>query len=143
MDTKSGESNKQRGRTDLPGSNVCPFCIPARKKSIIVGSDSAFAIYDQFPVNPGHALIMPRRHCKDYFNLSEDEQRDCWDLVNQVKKIVERKYQPDGYNIGINVLQSAGQTVPHVHIHLIPRYAGDVPKPEGGVRGVIPEKKEY
>jgi ATP adenylyltransferase len=124
-------------------SSSISCCNPSENRSIIVESDLVFAIYDRFPVNPGHALIIPRRHCKDYFNLSKEEQGECWNLVNQVKEIVERTYHPDGYNIGINVLESAGQTIPHVHIHLIPRYAGDVPKPEGGVRGVIPDKKEY
>ena len=67
----------------------------------------------------------------------------CWDLVNRVKEIIEAEFHPDGFNLGINVSEVAGQTVPHAHIHLIPRYKGDVDRPEGGVRGVIPDKKEY
>jgi ATP adenylyltransferase len=138
---KNGESDNQKA--DHRASTSCPFCFPSENGPIIIESNFAFAIYDRFPVNPGHALIIPRRHCRDYFCLSEDEQRECWALVNQVKELVEQTYHPDGYNIGINIQESAGQTVPHVHIHLIPRYAGDVLRPHGGIRGVIPDKKEY
>lgn len=94
-------------------------------------------------MNPGHALIVPKRHTESYFDLSIHEQRALWLLVNRCKTIIEKRYHPDGFNIGINVGEPAGQTIFHVHIHLIPRYKGDVEKPRGGVRGVIPDKQDY
>lgn len=121
----------------------CPFCNPDSSRDIIFESDTAFAIYDKFPVNQGHALIIPKRHCADYFHLSFSEQSACVYLLNKVKDIVKDKFNPDGFNVGINVGEKAGQTVNHVHIHLIPRYNGDVPDPRGGVRGVIPNKQKY
>ena len=121
----------------------CPFCNLTSEKEIILKSALAFAIYDQFPVNKGHALIIPKRHCVGYFDLSVAEQSACWELVNALKDMLNNAFQPDGYNIGVNVGEAAGQTVSHVHIHLIPRYAGDMEEPEGGVRGVIPEKRKY
>jgi len=85
----------------------------------------------------------PKRHVASYFELSVHEQRACWLLVNRCKEIIQKKHNPDGFNIGINVNEEAGQTIFHVHIHLIPRYKGDVENPRGGVRGVIPEKQFY
>lgn len=119
----------------------CPFCNLERKK--ILESEMSFAIYDGFPVNEGHALIIPKRHTANYFDLTNEEQADCFRLLNEIKAIVQEKYNPAGFNVGININESAGQTVPHVHIHLIPRYEGDVEEPRGGVRGVIPERKNY
>ena len=119
----------------------CPFCNVEREK--ILETEMSFAIYDGFPVNEGHALIIPKRHIANYFDLSLEEQKDCIELLNRVKAIVQEKYNPDGFNVGININQAAGQTVPHVHIHLIPRYEGDVEEPRGGVRGVIPNKRKY
>ncbi len=121
----------------------CPFCNLEADREIIAQNAIAIAVYDKFPVNNGHALIIPKRHCANYFDLSIAEQTDCWQLLNQVKEIVQQLYNPDGFNVGININEAAGQTVPHVHIHLIPRYAGDVAEPRGGVRGVIPEKRGY
>lgn len=122
-------------------NNPCPFCHPDRE--IIAENELAFAIYDKFPVNPGHCLIVPKRHVADYFDLQPEEQTKCIELLNHVKGIIEKNNQPDGYNIGINVNEAAGQTVFHVHIHLITRYKGDVENPRGGVRGVVPGKREY
>ena len=119
----------------------CPFCNLEREK--IIESELSFVIYDAFPVNEGHALIIPKRHTANYFDLSLEEQKDCIELLNRVKLIIQEKYNPDGFNVGININEAAGQTVSHVHIHLIPRYEGDVEEPRGGVRGVIPEKKTY
>ena len=119
----------------------CPFCNVEREK--ILETEMSFAIYDGFPVNEGHALIIPKKHIANYFDLSLEEQKDCIELLNRVKAIVQEKYNPDGFNVGININEAAGQTVPHVHIHLIPRYDGDVELPRGGVRGVIPGKKNY
>ena len=121
----------------------CPFCNPDSERELILESATAYAIYDKYPVNKGHALIIPKRHCSDYFQLTFKEQSACWFILNTVKEILCEQYNPDGFNVGINVNESAGQTVPHIHIHLIPRYLGDVEIPEGGVRGVIPEKQTY
>jgi diadenosine tetraphosphate (Ap4A) HIT family hydrolase len=130
-------------KTTVKNLNTCPFCNHQESKAVIIKSEMAFSIYDRYPVNPGHALVIPKRHCADYFALSIDEQSACWEMVNQVKEVIDQTFNPDGYNIGINNLESAGQTLPHVHIHLIPRYKGDVLRPQGGIRGVIPGKKEY
>jgi diadenosine tetraphosphate (Ap4A) HIT family hydrolase len=106
-------------------------------------SDLSFAILDGFPVNPGHLLLIPRRHVRDFFDLHEKELTDLMQLLWQAKDHLAKEYYPDGYNVGINVDTAAGQTIPHVHIHLIPRYSGDVEDPTGGVRGVIPWKSKY
>jgi diadenosine tetraphosphate (Ap4A) HIT family hydrolase len=103
----------------------------------------AYSIYDNFPVSNGHPLIVPKRHCADYFDLTLEEQSVCWNLVNTVRQILIEKFNPDGFNVGINVNEAAEQTIAHAHIHLIPRYTEDVKDPEGGVRGIIPEKKQY
>lgn len=119
----------------------CPFCLEGRE--VLLESEHAYAILDMFPVNEGHALIIPKRHVALYFDLSEEEQRACWSLLNEVQRLIAQRHHPDGFNVGINAGIAAGQTIHHVHIHLIPRYAGDVPEPRGGVRGVIPDKRSY
>jgi diadenosine tetraphosphate (Ap4A) HIT family hydrolase len=124
-------------------NSKCPFCNLESDRKIILESSFAFSVFDKFPVSQGHALIIPKRHCKNYFDLSMEEQTECWKIVNEVKKMILEKYHPDGFNIGININEAAGQTVFHVHIHLIPRYEGDVEEPQGGVRGIIPHKKFY
>jgi len=121
----------------------CPFCNPGSQRELIVESATAYAIYDKFPVNNGHALIIPKKHCSDYFDLNFKEQSACWFILNKTKQIVSKKFNPDGFNVGVNINLAAGQTVPHVHIHLIPRYKGDVKNPTGGVRNVIPAKGDY
>ena len=126
-----------------PENSGCPFCNPESDRELIVESATAFAIYDKFPVNKGHALIIPKRHCADYFELSFREQSACMFMANKVKEILTDRFNPEGFNLGINIGEKAGQTVSHVHIHLIPRYAGDVEDPKGGVRGVIPDKRNY
>lgn len=122
---------------------TCPFCNPDSERELIVESATAYAMFDKFPVSNGHALIIPKKHCADYFDLTFREQSACMFMLNTVKEILKKKFNPDGFNVGINVSEAAGQTVPHVHIHLIPRFKGDVKEPTGGVRGVIPEKKNY
>ncbi|MCF8305466.1 MAG: HIT family protein [Ignavibacteriales bacterium] len=124
-------------------SPYCPFCNPDSDRDLIVESATAYAIYDKFPVNDGHTLIIPKKHCSDYFDLTFKEQAACIFMLNKVKEIVSKKFNPDGFNIGINIGEKAGQTVKHVHIHLIPRYDGDIEEPRGGVRGVIPNKQKY
>lgn len=121
----------------------CPFCNPDLERTLIVESATVYSIFDKFPVSNGHALIIPKKHCADYFDLSFKEQSACFFMLNTVKQIIKEALNPDGFNIGINVGEYAGQTVDHVHIHLIPRYKGDVQQPRGGVRGVIPDKRSY
>ena len=121
----------------------CPFCSRSKSNEVLVESELAIAFYDKYPVNLGHTLIIPRRHCASYFDLTLIEQNECWKLVAETKMMIEELYKPNGFNIGINVGKAAGQTIFHVHIHLIPRYENDVPSPEGGVRGVIPNKMKY
>ena len=121
----------------------CPFCNPDSERELLLESATSFAIFDKFPVSNGHTLIIPKKHCSDYFLLSFKEQSACWFMLNKAREILKKKFNPDGFNIGININESAGQTVAHVHIHLIPRYIGDVIEPRGGIRGVIPEKKNY
>jgi diadenosine tetraphosphate (Ap4A) HIT family hydrolase len=99
-------------------------------------------MFDVYPVSPGHALIIPRRHVEDYFDLRYGEKRDVWNMVEVVKSILDYAYRPEGYNIGINMAREAGRTVPHAHVHLIPRYKeGDVIKPRGLVWGIISGNK--
>jgi diadenosine tetraphosphate (Ap4A) HIT family hydrolase len=122
---------------------ISPFLATDEIRELIVETATAFSFYDKFPVSKGHVLVVPKRVVANYFELSVKEQTACWIIVNKVKQILQEKFNPDGFNIGININEAAGQTVPHVHIHVIPRYNGDVEKPRGGVRGVIPSKKEY
>ena len=121
----------------------CLFCSLPTGREIIAESATAYAIFDKFPVSKGHALVIPTRHVSNYFDLTLQEQMDCLILLNEVKAILQKQFNPDGFNVGINIHAAAGQTVPHAHIHLIPRYQGDVQEPRGGVRGVIPGKQTY
>ena len=118
----------------------CPFCGEPEK---IIENELAFAHYDSYPVNAGHCLIIPHRHVAGYFEATAEEKAAIWELVDQVKSIIDREYNPDGYNVGVNIGESAGQSVPHLHIHVIPRYEGDMEDPRGGVRGVIPHRQKY
>ena len=118
----------------------CPFCQPAE---VLLENELAFAIRDRYPASPGHLLILPRRHVADWFDTTPDERHAMFDLANMAKARLAAEFRPDGYNLGINVGEAAGQTVFHVHLHLIPRYRGDVAAPRGGVRGVIPDKQNY
>jgi diadenosine tetraphosphate (Ap4A) HIT family hydrolase len=109
----------------------------------VTESAQAYALADKYPVTEGHTLVLPKRHVNNYFDLSEREQTACWIMVNRVQSLLQDKHDPDGFNVGINVGTKAGQTVPHAHVHVIPRYEGDVDDPTGGVRNVIPEKGNY
>ena len=114
-----------------------------RKEGDICETATCVAFYDGYPVSPGHALIIPKRHVASYFDLTNHEREAMNVVLQYVKQKVDERYHPDGYNVGINVNEAAGQSVFHVHMHLIPRYKGDVPNPKGGVRGVIPSKQSY
>ncbi len=120
----------------------CPFCnLPAER--IIQSNGLALAIWDGFPVSRGHILILPKRHFGSIFDATSDEVSSLISLVNSSKVYVQKQFNPDGYNIGINDGPAAGQTIPHLHIHLIPRYIGDSPNPKGGIRWILPEKADY
>jgi diadenosine tetraphosphate (Ap4A) HIT family hydrolase len=122
---------------------MCVFCEAISRGEQYLENERAVAFPDGFPLSPGHTLIVPRRHERDFFGLSRGEQAALWSLVPAVRDRIERTYQPTGYNIGINTGQSAGQTIEHIHIHVIPRYPNDVKDPRGGVRWVIPERAAY
>lgn len=123
-------------------TTACPFCglDPAR-----ILDETAFAVAyrDAFPVSKGHCLVIPRRHVGSWFDATPDERQDMLGLLDEARARIRRDHAPDAFNIGINDGAAAGQTVPHLHIHLIPRYAGDVPDPRGGVRWVIPGQANY
>ncbi len=123
-------------------SRPCPFCTLAPQR-IVIADDFGIVFRDAYPVSPGHTLIIPRRHTSSLFGLSEDERKALFDLVEQAKKNIETEFQPHGYNLGINDGLAAGQTVPHLHVHLIPRYLGDREDPRGGVRWIFPDKADY
>lgn len=121
-------------------SPICPFCHP---EGILFENDLAYSLLDNNPVNPGHLLIIPKRHIADFFHCTHAEKEAMLYLLDEAKSYLDGKHTPAGYNVGINVGEVAGQTIPHVHLHLIPRYHGDVANPRGGVRGVIPDKQNY
>jgi diadenosine tetraphosphate (Ap4A) HIT family hydrolase len=122
--------------------NDCAFCTLPPERIVRSGS-LAMVIRDGYPISPGHSLVIPQRHVSSFFDLTPKEQSEMLDLLGQVKSDLDKEFGPDGYNIGINDGAAAGQTVPHLHIHLIPRYQGDRADPRGGVRWVIPDKADY
>lgn len=119
------------------------YCVFCELETVLTENDLAKAFYDNNPVSEGHVLIVPKRHVEDYFALTTDEKNAIDDLLLRCKVDLDDRYTPAGYNIGINCGKDAGQTIFHCHVHLIPRYIGDVADPTGGVRGVIPEKQNY
>lgn len=121
----------------------CLFC-SIDEKRIIAFNEMAYAIRDGFPVTPLHSLIIPRRHVQDYFGLTKEEREACYDLLLALRDSIQREdASVEGFNIGMNAGAVAGQTIFHCHLHLIPRRSGDVEKPRGGVRHVIPGKGFY
>lgn len=121
----------------------CPFCAPEPTR-VVATNDLAVAVRDLYPVNPGHTLVVPRRHVATWFDASREEQVAILDLLDLAKQELDAaSAPPDGYNIGINAGAAAGQTVMHLHVHLIPRHEGDVPDPRGGVRFVVPSRGAY
>jgi diadenosine tetraphosphate (Ap4A) HIT family hydrolase len=120
----------------------CPFCNPSERE-MVLASDQCFARWDKYPVTKGHLLIILNRHVADYFAVTLEEKTALWAMVDEGKKLLDERFKPDGYNVGINVGVAAGQTVMHCHIHLIPRRSGDSANPRGGVRGVIPGRADY
>lgn len=120
----------------------CPFCNlePSR---VYADNDLAVAVLDGYPVSPGHTLIIPKRHFESLFEATEEERGALFDLLDEARTRLLEERQPDGFNIGINDGSAAGQTVMHLHIHLIPRYVGDCDDPRGGVRWVFPNRAAY
>ncbi len=113
----------------------CIFCNISQDK-VIAENDLALAFFDGYPVNEGHTLIIPKRHVETYFDATQEERNAMSLLLAEVKERLDEEFNPDGYNIGVNVGAAGGQTIFHLHVHLIPRYAGDVPDPRGGVRKI-------
>lgn len=121
---------------------TCPFCnLPSER--IIHSNDYGLVIRDGFPVSPGHTLIIPKRHVDSFFNLNAEERIGLLGLLDIAKAGIDQEFSPHAFNIGVNDGPAAGQTVPHLHIHLIPRFVGDLPDARGGVRWIIPEKAKY
>jgi len=121
---------------------TCPFCNPSREE-ILAESSVALALWDNHPLNPGHVLIVPRRHVASWFESTSTEREEILQLADEARRVVIERHSPDAFNLGINDGPVAGQTVPHLHLHLIPRYHGDVSDPRGGVRWIIPDRAVY
>ncbi len=118
----------------------CIFCMI---KDYVLENELAYAIFDKMPVSEGHMLLITKRHVENFFDLTKKEREALFDLIDEAKPMLDEKYAPDGYNIGVNCGSTAGQSVMHVHVHLIPRRSGDTSGANVGVRGVIPEEMEY
>jgi len=116
----------------------CVFCniLLNDDRPMIADNALCFAVIDHFPVNPGHALIIPKRHVTRLLDLSREEVCALHDLLNTVQRKLAMEHKPDGFNIGVNEGEAAGQTIFHLHVHVIPRYAGDVDEPQGGIRNI-------
>jgi len=120
----------------------CPFCT-LKYNRVVAESALTLTLRDGYPVSPGHTLIVPRRHVGSFFDVTTGERDELMAALAQAKDVLDRESGPDSYNIGINDGQAAGQSVPHLHIHLIPRYSGDCQEPRGGVRWIFPDKADY
>ena len=134
----SSEATKVKKRDP---NNPCLFCGDPRGVSL--QSELAYSARDTYAVSPGHTVVIPRRHVPSFFDLTPEEIAACMDLIVKEKELIDKEFNPDGYNIGVNIGPAAGQSIFHVHIHIIPRYQGDVENPQGGVRHVLPEKAHY
>ena len=122
----------------LDKPEACELCTP---NDVVLESDVAYVRYDNHSLSRGHVLIIPRRHVASFFDMTTDEQNAVLSLMNEAKRFIEKQFSPDGYNIGANVGKAGGQSRMHVHVHLIPRYIGDVPDPKGGIRAVLARKR--
>lgn len=119
----------------------CPFCNLTEEDRIISENETFIAKYDRYPVNEGHTLLIPKRHVGTFLELTDEERMDFFTLLSITREHLQDEFGADGYNIGINEGTAAGQSIPHLHIHIIPRYFGDIEKPHGGVRNLIPREK--
>lgn len=120
----------------------CDFENPDRN-TLVAQNDLAYARWDNIPVSDGHAEVIPKRHVESFFDLDDDEIAAMYELAKATREVIATKYKPDAFTIGINDGEAAGRTIHHVHLHLIPRYAGDVENPRGGIRHIIPGKGDY
>ena len=123
-------------------SSACQFCDLPQER-VLLETETTLAFFDAYPVTEGHALVIPKRHVTSIFELTSEELATLWAQVATVRTLLAEKYRPDGFNIGVNDGAAAGQTVPHAHVHVIPRREGDVPDPRGGIRWVVPIKAKY
>jgi diadenosine tetraphosphate (Ap4A) HIT family hydrolase len=127
----ASEENQGENR-DL--NNPCLFCTDPQGVSLV--NDLAYSARDTYPASPGHSVVIPKRHVASFFDLTPEEVNACMELIREERKLLDQEFSPDGYNIGVNIGPVAGQSIFHVHIHIIPRYKGDVENPQGGVRHV-------
>jgi len=118
----------------MADSQECELCFP---NAVLINNELAYAQSEKNSLSPGHIIVVPRRHVADFFEMTSSEQMAVVELLNRARNLIQSQHAPDGYNIGVNVGRAAGQARMHVHIHLIPRYAGDVANPAGGVRCVL------
>lgn len=123
-------------------SEDSPF-YPVDSDRVILETESAVAFYDAYPISKGHALVVPKVPVISVFEFDSDMQAAIWETVRLTREVLEEQYGPDGFNVGINDGEAAGQTIPHAHIHIIPRYKGDVPDARGGIRWILPAKAKY
>ena len=124
-------------------NNPCLFC-NIEESGLVHENDLAYVSYDSYPVSENHCLIIPKKHIKDYFELTSDELLACNDLIKTMKnEIISKDQTVKGFNLGTNIGKVSGQSILHCHFHLIPRREGDVDNPQGGVRSVIPNKQHY
>lgn len=124
-------------------ANTCPFCKRIAKRDFLFATPLAVVLYDRFPLNPGHCLLVPKRHVASLFEMTELERADLFEMLPGLKDFIEEQFHPAAFNLGMNIGRAAGQTVDHAHLHLIPRFEGDVQDPRGGVRQVIPARARY
>ena len=122
-------------------NSTCPFCTPERE--IIIENKWALAFFDQYPVTDGHCLVIPKRHVEDLDDLTIDEYHSLFELVKSIIDYLKKNQDQDSFNIGANLGRAAGQTINHIHVHVIPRKIGDVDDATGGIKGVIPSKRKY
>ena len=120
----------------------CPFCT-LKYNRVVSETELTLTLMDGFPVSPGHTLIVPRRHVDSFFAVTNSERNELMSAMALAKESLDLEFSPDSYNIGINDGPAAGQSVPHLHIHLIPRYNGDCQDPKGGIRWIFPDKADY
>ena len=134
----SAEEKQEKKRDP---NNPCLFCTDPQGVSL--NKELAFSARDTYAVSPGHTLVIPKRHVASFFDLTPEEINACMELITEERKLLDVEFKPDGYNIGVNIGPAAGQSILHVHIHIIPRYEGDVENPQGGVRHVIAKNAHY
>ncbi len=134
-------SSEEKQEKKRDPNNPCLFCGDPR--GVSQQSELAYSARDTYGVSPGHTLVIPKRHVAGFLDLTPEEISACMELITEECKLLDLEFNPDGYNIGVNVGAAAGQSIFHVHIHIIPRYKGDVENPQGGVRHVLPKKAHY